>query len=520
MSEDWQNKILSKNSEASVAKQPAAEVSQTSSRSDNALSIQSIVTGEGSEVKDIKMANKFYLADRKFFFDIELRSKDGEELPQNIELELGSFYIARVSVSLNRFVNSSNNSDRYLLQQEEVYIDRQLNLMIESSTLTMHGERQKLELNCQRDWYCDFLVQVNDRCESEFATMQLRYQEDGSQNVLRFASSLDVKVPISQRVSPPKNVKLTANIANANNAVILYVIPNGEKEWSIQGISPHEAIESMIKVPSQSMRLWNKNHIGAILKWLRESIAYFRDRLNRELNLAIVDATSQQISWEMVELEPNQFLGVKAKVVRWVEQEAWGKKILLDLDCPRTYHGRVVAYEHPVNQGCEDLHNCLNGWRDDLRKHNQQPVAIALLHCDQDLSEYLNQVRFDDLARCLQERSLFLFINSPCSARLIWEDDIPSCLAANALSEVASGYFGAMGEVENRIAKAIRKRFIELAQRDIGISPASFLQAVRSAYLRYLQGTDSEKNIAEQIFSYVYYGNPDDVVKITGGEQL
>jgi len=519
MSEDWQNRILSKNSGASVAKQSAAEVSQTSSRSDNALSIQSIVTGEGSEVKGIKMANKFYLADREFFFDIELRSKDGEELPQNIELELGSFYIARVSVSLNRFVDVPNNSDQYLLKQEGVRIDRQLNLLLESSTLTMHGERQKLELNCRRDWCCDFLIQVSDRCESEFATLQLRYQEDSSQNKLRFASSLDVKVPTSQRVSPIKNVTLTANIANANNAVILYVIPNGEKEWSIQGISPHEAIESMIKVPSQSMRLWNKNHIGAILKWLKEAIAYFRDRLNRELNLAIVDGTSQQISWEMVELQPNEFLGVKAKVVRWVEQEAWGEPILLDLDIQRIYQGRLVAYEHPLTLGCEDLHNRLSGWRDNLRTHTAKPVAIALLHCDKDLSDHLGRVRFDDLARCLQDRSLFLFVNSPYSARLIWEDDSLSGIAANALSEIASGYFGTLGKVDNKIAKAIEKKFIELAQKDVGINPALFLQALRSFYTSYLQGNDSQKSIAEQIFSYVYYGNPDDVVKITGGSQ-
>jgi len=521
MSEDWQNRILSKNSESSVAKQPAAEVRQITSKSDKTFAVQSVAGGKGSQFEDIYMGVTVNLADREFFFDIELRSKDGEELPQNIELELGSFYIARVSVSLNRFVDVPNNSDQYLLKQEGVRIDRQLNLLLESSTLTMHGERQKLELNCRRDWCCDFLIQVSDRCESEFATLQLRYQEDSSQNKLRFASSLDVKVPTSQRVSPIKNVTLTANIANVKNAVILYVIPNGEKEWSIQGISPHEAIEMSIAAPSQPMNLWDygKRPLGVILKWLREAIAYFRYRLNRELNLAIVDGTSQQISWEMVELQPNKFLGVKAKVVRWVEQEAWGEPILLDLDIQRIYQGRLVAYEHPLTLGCEDLHNRLSGWRDNLRTHTAKPVAIALLHCDKDLSDHLGRVRFDDLARCLQDRSLFLFVNSPYSARLIWEDDSLSGIAANALSEIASGYFGTLGKVDNKIAKAIEKKFIELAQKDVGINPALFLQALRSFYTSYLQGNDSQKSIAEQIFSYVYYGNPDDVVKITGGSQ-
>jgi small nuclear ribonucleoprotein (snRNP)-like protein len=520
MSEDWQNKILSKNSDASVAKQPAAEVRQTTSKSDKTVAIQSVTGGKESQFENINMGVTINLADRKFFFDIELRSKDGEKLPQNIELKSDSFYIARVSVSLNSFVNPSNNSDRYLLQQDGVCIDRQLNLMLESSILTMHGERRKLELNCRRDWYCDFLIQVSDRCESEFATLQLMYEEDGSQNVLRFASSLDVKVPISQRVSPPKNVKLTANIANANNAVILYVIPNGEKEWSIQGISPHEAIAQSVKSPCIPLDLWDygKIQLGKVLKWVREAIAYFQN----QCNLAIVDLTSQQIPWEMLELKPNEFLGVKSKVVRWMEQEAWGEPILLDLAIQRTYQGQIVKYEHPVNLSCEDLHAQLKPWRDQLGNHHRQPVAMGLLDCHEQLPI---DVSFQDLARCLEEcsenRPLFLFINSPCSALLAYQDQVPSGIAAKALSEVASGYLGTMAKVDRWIAKIMKTEFLKLAQNDHGVSPALFLQSFRAKYEKDLKSADDrKKREAEQIFSYVYYGNPNDVVKITGGEQL
>ena len=221
----------------------------------------------------------------------------------------------------------------------------------------------------------------------------------------------------------------------------------------------------------------------------------------------------------MVELKPNEFLGVQSRVVRWIEQEAWGESILLDLDQKRNYQGRLVPYNHPVSLDCGDLHNCLKLWRKELSKHSQQPVAIALLHCEQELNKYLNQVRFDDLARCLQDRPLFLFVNSPCSARLLWQDENPYGIAANALSEIASGYFGTMGDVEGGLAQAIKKKFLQLAESDRGVSPALFLQGLRAFYKRFFTGNDLQKRQAEQIFSYVYYGNPDDVVKITGGRQ-
>jgi small nuclear ribonucleoprotein (snRNP)-like protein len=499
----------------SVAKKPAAEVSQTTNRTDKAIAVQSVIGGEGSQFDNIHLGLDLNLADREFFFDIELRAENGKALPGNIELEVGCFYLVRVSVSLNRFVDSPDGNG-YPLKQAGVRIERKLDLTLVSSTLKMHGDIHQLELQCRHDWYRDFLVQASDCCQGESSSLQLRYQETDSQNLPRFASSLDIKVRAYQNATPPRTVKLPDSISNAENAVVLYIIPNGEEEWLLQGISPHESIDRYIKIPNPDtpLDLWTygKTHLGGVVKWLRDAIADFGDKCS----FVILDATSQQIQWEMVELKPSEYLGVKAEVVRWVEQEAWGDPIVLDLAKQRTYMGRLVAYDHPANLSCADIHDYLNAWREELIKHDRQPVAIGLLHCN----ERLTDVRFDGIARSLRDRSLFLFVNSPCSARLIWKDKIPFGIAATALSEVASGYFGTMGAIEGQLAKAVKKKFLELAGSDSGISPAVFLQRIRLSYMQMLTSEDSQKRQrAEQVFSYVYFGNPDDVVKITGGSQ-
>ncbi len=514
MSEDLKDKFFALSTNAGVAKKTPAEMTRTTRKTDEAISVQSIAGGEIHNSTQNLIIN---LADRKFFFDMELRTEQRESLPSDVKLEVGKFYFVRVSVSLNPFIDSPS-VDQNMLKQQEVIIDQRLDITLESSTLTMHGEIGQLELRCRRDWYIDFLIQVGDRCQEELSSLELKYQESGSHNRLRFASSLAVKVNTNQKVISPKTVNLTANIANAENAAILYVTPNGQKEWSIQGISPHEAINQTIKAPNIPVNIWDyaKKSLGSLLKWLRETISYFQN----QCNLAIVDLTSQQISWERIELKTNVYLGVEAKVVRWVEQEARGEKILLDLPQPQNYEGRLVDYKHPRDLNCDDIDNALNSWRQGLCKHKQQPVAIGLLNCHQRLTD----ISFEMVARRVDDYSLFLFANCPYSAVVTWEDAIPSGIAATALSEVASSYLGTMGEIDTGFAEQLQAKFLELARQKNGVKPVDFLRSLRFTYAKMLLSDDDiKRETAERLlpyaFSYVYYGNPDDVVKITGGGQ-
>ncbi|MEA5489686.1 MULTISPECIES: hypothetical protein [Pseudanabaena] len=510
MIEDLRDKVFSQASDAGVAKRTSAELSHIVRKTDEVLSVQSIAAGEGSEIRDNTQITNLHLADRDFYFFMVLKDLDGSQIIEDADIEAGKVYSVSLSVSLNP-------AEKTKLMQKPIKIKKQLDLSFMGNDFEILDNRIiSFQVADYQTWREEFQIKVRQGSKG-IGSLRLDFKE-GQADFMPYASRLEVNVcSLVDSITPPKTVNLTANISCASNAAILYVIPNGEAEWLIQGVSPHESLNCSISAPSMPLDLWDfaRNCIDDILNWLRGVKSYFNDRFN----LAIVDRTSQQISWESIQLDSNEFLAENAKVVRWVEQKSWGKPILLDLELSRTYQGRLVPYEHPFGANCNDLHDRLNDWREALRKHDRQPVAIALLHCEQELTKHLNQVRFDDLEKCLQDRPLFLFVNSPRSAQLLWQDKRPFGIAAKALSQIASGYLGTMGEVEAKLAKAVNKKFIECASSDNGISPALFLQGLRANYKRYFTGNDLQKRQAEQIFSYVYYGNPDDVVKITGGGQ-
>jgi len=324
-------------------------------------------------------------------------------------------------------------------------------------------------------------------------------------------------------------------IAPIENVISLYIKPNGEKQWLIYGELPHLTPISIEvkKIPDTNIRpndlrsYAKKNRdIGKVLNWLNEAIAYF----SNSCSLVIIDSTSQQISWEMVELEfveldsqgegkrSIEYLGIKIPVVRWVNQLSRGKNIRLE--GKQSYEGKLVTYEHPINTSYNDLERCLIPWRNELNAHPQQPVAIALLHFPQtiEVKELITKIALERISECRSNRPLFLFSNFSYSARLILDDEYSCDLVAEALHEVASSYLGTQGEVEVELARRMKNKFLEFACKDKGVSSAKFLQGVRKWCSKSLVSEDPrERQLAEQIFSYVYYGNPDDVVKITEG---
>lgn len=480
---------------------------------------QGVTGGNKAHIENVNqnqtINNNF--TDRDFFFDISLKTENGMELTINEKLETDKIYLLIISVQPNSVVKSN-------LLQRGLKIIKQLDLYLQADDFYILDHRIiSLQLKDWDTWKEQFIVKVRN-CTHGKASLSLYFRE-GKAEFARYASLLEVQVcSVGNPITQPKYVNLTANIANAENAVILYVIPNGEKEWLIKGFSPHESIlgafNQTIKAPNIDVNIWQHyvpKKLGSLVKWLRETIAYFQN----QCNLAIVDLTSQQISWERIELKKNIYLGVEAKVVRWVEQEARGEKILLDLAQPRIYQGRLVDYKHPRDLNCDDIDNALNSWRQGLSKHKQQPVAVGLLNCHQRLTN----ISFEKVARKVTDYSLFLFANCPYSACVIWEDESPSGIAANALYEVASGYLGTMGEIDTVFAEHLQAKFLELARQRDGVKPVDFLRRLRVTYAKMLLSDDDRKiERAERLlpyaFSYVYYGNPDDVVKITEGGQL
>jgi len=356
--------------------------------------------------------------------------------------------------------------------------------------------------------------------------------------------------PVSVDVNPTSQtqtlaiVKLPKNIFNATeNAVIVYVQPNGEEKWSL-GVFFLERSEQDTVPKRGNRRLFDyvDGCLAKLRQWLEDAIAYFGEQCRVVIVDETLDPNEQKIQWEMLDLGTSEYLGCKATIVRWIKQSEQSKFVPLNISQPRKYEGRLVAYIHPddfndVGDLLPDAHTDLMDWQEDMLKHNQQPVAIALLYSNGHLSngdepdewiwELLNYDRirtvvdFQGIAVKVKGLPFFLFVNAPYSARLIWDkDSFSRCLTTTALSKVASGYFGTMGDVQIQLAIDIKNKFLKLAKEKDGVKPAIFLRGIRKFHANDLlsYGTDKKRE-AEQIFSYVYYGNPDDVVKITGGSQ-
>lgn len=72
MSEDFKNKFYSQASNTGVAKKTHAELSHTVRKIEEVLSVQTMTAGEGSEIRDNTQITNLHLADRNFYFFIEI----------------------------------------------------------------------------------------------------------------------------------------------------------------------------------------------------------------------------------------------------------------------------------------------------------------------------------------------------------------------------------------------------------------------------------------------------------------
>ena len=529
---DQFDEMFAQDRPASVAKTPAAKLRQTVGKTPQTVRVQSITAGAGSEVHDNEQNVKISLANREFFFNIILKTKSEDELSPDAVLEAGDIYRASISVAINR-------SEKTNLKQRPIKIQTKLDLSLKADDFEIINNKIiSLEIANWQNWREEFQVSLQDSSQSQ-TSLRLDFRESGRADFLLQAAQLNVSSPQESNFST-KPVTLPNVLHADENAAVLYIKPDGS-EWSLEGFYSQQTLRERVrKQKNLGLDVYARKYLGKLLKWLREAIAYFDSKYG-QCSLAIVDHTSEQTPWEMVKLKPSEYLGVKATVVRWAEQEAWGETVALDLTKPQVYQGRIVAYVHPEdidNSPFPQAHTSLSKWQEDAIA---QPIApVVLIHCNGHLSygdepeswtwESLScqrqpiKVDFEEIANYVKRPSFFFFANAPYSARLIWDDSVPCGVAANALAQVASGYIGTMTEIEEQFARLVKNKFLELAGKDVGIKPADFLRRIRFYYADNLTSKDKQKKtranqVLTYVFSYVYYGNPDDVVKITGGSQ-
>jgi len=539
MKENLWQKLFSKDHEPSVAKPPTTELRQEVSKTEKGIATLSMSAGERSLLLGNKQSVEINNADRDFFFHITLKTDLGIELAPDTKLETEKIYCVSISVGLNR-------SQRLNITQHPIKIKEKLDLAIQADHFEILDPRIiSLQLKNWESWKEEFKVRVRDGRQG-VTSLQLNSRE-GNGSFEPYASRLSASIhsSISNPESSVRTVRLSESIFNSQNTIILYIQPNGDRELSLEGFYEENHFDKSVRKQSK-LRLgdYARRHLGDLLTWLKKAIAFFESKFGN-CNLAIIDRTNEQTKWEMIELDDENYLGIRTIVVRWAEQKMRGKAVALDLAKPQVYQGRLVAYVHPedrANAPIPQAYDCLESWQEDAIGINGQPLAeIASIHCHCHLSygdepedwawESLTcqrepvELRFDRIARSFRNRRLFFFVNAPYSARLIWEDGVVCGIAANALALVASGYIGVICEIEQGFANDAKKQFLKLASEKNGIKPTEFLRILRSNFVKMLSSNDRKQSQkAEQMlpyaFSYVYYGNPDDVVKITGGEQL
>ncbi|MEI6065196.1 MAG: hypothetical protein WCQ26_11430, partial [Pseudanabaena sp. ELA748] len=110
------------------------------------------------------------------------------------------------------------------------------------------------------------------------------------------------------------------------------------------------------------------------------------------------------------------------------------------------------------------------------------------------------------------------------SLPILFEDDHLIAIDKPSGVAVHGGSGVSFGVIEQLRMARPQAKFLELARQRDGVKPVDFLRSLRFTYAKMLLSDDDRKiERAERLlpyaFSYVYYGNPDDVVKITGGGQ-
>jgi hypothetical protein len=554
-------------------------VSQTLMRRANEVDIRQII--EGNEVRDAEQEIILNLADRPFYFDIRLLETKGDAewaQPHRLgssarPLQPGRTYRVRVSPSLNLWPSE----DEWPLRQERVIVGKALRLflvaMAESAPRggmpeAPGGQDVLFPLASSSAWCHDFSLVIPPENGQDTLSLELRYKEEGSENLDRPASSVVVSLvrSVEDAAAPePEIYYIAAGTRPPERTALLHVLPEGQERlrfwawvrdrvdrpWTAEPIPrptlsradyPDEAAYlEAVRDAAHDLAIANPANIVA---WLEGVL----DLYGEGGSLVVVDLADTQIPWEMFRLGGGRYLGARALVVRFVEAQYRGRRVALNFE-ETSLTGRLSAYTRrqdlaSTRASCpvlaalaidpfdspEDLESDL------IPGEDVAPVGLVYL-CGGSLLVYGDEgdlladlhavygdpvrIRFQEVEGLLDPRPLF-FVNAPYSARVLRRGAACCGLAQAALVQVASGYIGTIGPVPESFACHVAQRFLEAAAQPGGVRPAEFLRALRADAAKAIVQRLSlpERESARRQFlaasMYVYYGNPLARVRLTG----
>lgn len=287
-----------------------------------------------------------------------------------------------------------------------------------------------------------------------------------------------------------------------------------------------------------------------ILNWLNK----LRKKYDRDLCLIIVDQTTFEIPWEMLELSSDGsdsgYLGALITTVRWRQIKKDGD-LILDIKSDECFGGAIAYTNHiELNLAVElSILKQLNATTyDDITKFQnhlqKEDMGYGLIYIaghgtfsknHRDLSigslkDIKQRLKLSDLNACtlnlLKKSAGIVFINACHSARHQSHSSIPSNYQIGFvelfLKKGARGVIGTLGGVGDKYAAEIARDLMQACMDSPSLSVAALLRDIRAKVVADLAKEQTPDNLLAFIytFMYVYYGNPMTVLRLTpsGGQ--
>lgn len=287
-----------------------------------------------------------------------------------------------------------------------------------------------------------------------------------------------------------------------------------------------------------NMRRFSRTFSSAFIDWLLQIYQSCTDK--EQFSLILVDNTTLEIPWEMLELEPGKYtyLGAIAQIARWLPFKCFAQKRWLKVK--KVQHtGKVISYldqdlgnakvqaEHQVLQ---KLYSHFYQTLEDLEIRMRQPleqVGLVYIGCHgldgntlqataQKPSDILKALSLEMLTYCA-EPLLTIFANACESARIIREGRLDrGSFVEGFLTHCAGGFIGTLAAVDVQTASEIASAILTAATRGEDIKIPTTLRHLRRQAVDLLQSltllprNQKEKELYRVLdtFMYVYYGNP------------
>jgi hypothetical protein len=536
----------------------------------------------GSELKENRQTVNVETRDPVYYFELQVLERrtiddSTEVFPVEGPLREGKTYLVRVTLNENQYsgtpaeqVEDYRQEQKRISGEVSVYLEFERDEMASGiSILNQDGRLSPREPAAIHDFEL-----VVKRVHAPSVTLILLFKLSSTAHAPQSASWLTLKLQGVVALLPARIAQILHLAADAeppDGAAILHVSHLDENRLRLVGWAG-KRVNSSLNLDSQSFTLpdskdyptgeayikeisnrahaFTINEAGAVADWFDKVLNLYGENSC----VIIIDQSGSQIPWELFKLRGGHFLGARALVVRWTEAQYRDQPIVMpggDLK----FEGRVCSFIHPIDAelmannspGFKNLISNYNTTPEELERElycstEQEPVGLVYL-CYGGMLFYGDEGQMiEDLGCCapyketvqirlelaegrLKPRPVF-FANAPYTGRLLVSQKHIYGLAKAFLTQMAASYIGLLAPIDRHYAGQFAQEFLTAALSEEGVKPAELLRKARAEAVarladRRLSSEEWARARLEFIypFMYVYYGNPQDLLKLTAPNQ-